>query len=147
MTVLGACALLFLSAFLSATLLPGSSEATLIALLASGTGTPLALIAAASLGNVAGALVNWGLGRSFQHFKDRTWFPVKDATNSRAQRWFARFGVWSLLFSWVPLIGDPLTLVTGVMQVPLGRFVLFVAIGKVLRYAAIVAAWQHGQWI
>ena len=61
MTVLGACALLFLSAFLSATLLPGSSEATLIALLASKTGTPRALIAAASLGNVAGALVNWGL--------------------------------------------------------------------------------------
>ena len=72
---------------------------------------------------------------------------MKDATNSRAQRWFARFGVWSLLFSWVPVIGDPLTLVAGVMQVPLGRFVPIVAFGKVLRYAAIVAAWQHWQWI
>ena len=147
MTVLGAYALLFLSAFLSATLLPGSSEAALIALLASGTGTPLALVAAASFGNVAGALMNWSLGWSLQHFKGRTWFPLKDATNSRAQLWFGRFGVWSLLFSWVPVIGDPLTLVAGVMRVPFGRFVLFVAIGKVLRYAVIVAAWQHLQWV
>ena len=142
MTVLAACWLLFASAFLSATLLPGSSEAVLIGLLASGTGQPALLVAAASLGNIAGALVNWAMGRYFLRFKDKSWFPLKEATNARAQAWFARFGIWSLLLSWVPVIGDPLTLVAGIMRVPFGRFVLFVAIGKVLRYALIVMAWQ-----
>jgi membrane protein YqaA with SNARE-associated domain len=135
--------LLFLSAFLSATFLPGSSEAVLIGLLASAQGTPVALIATASLGNIAGATVNWSIGWYFLHFKDRPWFPLKDATNARAQAWFARYGIWSLLFSWVPVIGDPLTLVSGIMQVPFGRFLLFVAIGKVLRFVLIVMAWQH----
>lgn len=135
--------LLFVSAFLSATLLPGSSEAVLIGLLASAQGTPVALIAAASLGNIAGAVVNWGMGRYFLHFRDRSWFPLKEATNARAQTWFARYGSWSLLFSWVPVVGDPLTLVAGVMQVPFAKFLLVVGIGKVLRYAMIVVAWQH----
>ena len=140
--VLSTYGLLCLSAFLSATLLPGSSEVVLIGLLASAQGTPVALIAAASLGNIAGAVVNWGMGRYFLHFKDRPWFPLKDVTNARAQAWFARYGIWSLL-SWVPVIGDPLTLVAGIMRVPIGWFLLFVAVGKVLRYAVIVLAWQH----
>lgn len=143
MTIVAACWLLFGSAFLSATLLPGSSEAVLLGLLASGTGQPALLVAVASLGNVAGATVNWGMGRYILLFRGRAWFPIKDATNTRAQAWFARYGIWSLLLSWVPVIGDPLTLVAGVMQVPLGRFVVLVAIGKVLRYALIVLAWHY----
>ena len=83
------------------------------------------------------------MGRSFQHFKNRPWFPLQDATNNRAQAWFARYGVWSLLLSWVPVIGDPLTVVAGMLRVSFGRFVLLVTIGKVLRYALIVVAWQH----
>ncbi|MGV8988333.1 MAG: YqaA family protein [Cypionkella sp.] len=139
---LSAYGLLFLSAFLSATLLPGSSEAVLMGLLASAKGKPVALIAAASLGNIAGAVVNWIMGRYLLHFKDRSWFPLKDSTNARAQAWFARYGMWSLLFSWVPVVGDPLTLVAGIMQAPIGRFLMFVTIGKVARYALIVMAWQ-----
>lgn len=142
MTVIAACGLLLVSAFLSATLLPGSSEAVLIGLLASGTGHPELLVAAASIGSCAGALMNWFIGRYFQRFKDRAWFPLKNATNARAQAWFARFGTWSLLFSWVPIVGDPLTLVAGIMPVPIGRFMLFVAVGKVLRYSLVVLAWQ-----
>ena len=144
MSALSAYGLLFISAFLSATLLPGSSEAVLIGLLATAQGQPALLIAFASLGNVAGAVVNWGLGRFFSRYKDRSWFPLRDATNRRAQAWFARYGVWSLLFSWVPVIGDPLTLVAGMMRLPFWRFLLFVTIGKVLRYALVVFAWQ--QW-
>ena len=143
MTALSAYGLLFLSAFLSATLLPGSSEAVLLGFLAGRHGEPALLIAFASLGNVAGSSVNWVLGRFLLHYRDRRWFPLKDATNSRAQAWFARYGVWSLLLSWVPVIGDPLTLVAGIMQVPFLRFVLFTAVGKVLRYVLIVWAWQH----
>ena len=143
MTVLAACWLLFGSAFLSATLLPGSSEAVLLGLLATGTGQPVLLVTAASLGNIAGAVVNWGMGRYFMLFKDRSWFPIKDATNARAQAWFARFGIWSLLLSWVPIVGDPLTMVAGILRVPIGQFLIFVAAGKVLRYALIVLAWQY----
>jgi membrane protein YqaA with SNARE-associated domain len=143
MTVLAACWLLFGSAFLSATLLPGSSEAVLLGLMASGTGQPVLLVTAASLGNIAGAVVNWGMGRYFMLFKDRSWFPIKDATNARAQAWFARFGIWSLLLSWVPIVGDPLTMVAGILRVPIGQFLIFVAAGKVLRYALIVLAWQY----
>ncbi|OZA11685.1 MAG: hypothetical protein B7Y02_08435 [Rhodobacterales bacterium 17-64-5] len=143
MTVLAACWLLFGSAFLSATLLPGSSEAVLLGLLAGGTGQPALLVTAASLGNIAGATVNWGMGRYILIFKDRAWFPIKDATNARAQAWFARYGIWSLLLSWVPIIGDPLTLVAGIMRVSIGQFLIFVAVGKVLRYALIVLAWQY----
>jgi membrane protein YqaA with SNARE-associated domain len=143
MTVLAACWLLFGSAFLSATLLPGSSEAVLLGLLASGTGQPALLVTVASLGNIAGATVNWGMGRYFLLFKDRSWFPMKDATNVRAQAWFARYGIWSLLLSWVPIIGDPLTLVAGIMRVSIGQFLIFVGVGKVLRYALIVFAWQN----
>ncbi len=143
MTVLAACWLLFGSAFLSATLLPGSSEAVLLGFLASGTGKPALLVTAASLGNIAGATVNWGMGRCFLIFKDRSWFPIKDATNARAQAWFARYGIWSLLLSWVPIIGDPLTLVAGIMRVSIGQFLIFVAVGKVLRYGLIVLVWQN----
>ncbi len=145
MSILSAYAVLFLSAFLSATLLPGSSEAVLLGMLASETGAPLGLVAAASVGNILGALVNWAMGRSFLLLKDRRWFPLKDATNARAQAWFSRYGIWSLLFSWVPIIGDPLTLIAGVLKVPFWRFLLFVSLGKVFRYALIVALWQN--WI
>ena len=83
------------------------------------------------------------MGRYFLLFRNRAWFPVKDATNARAQAWFARYGVWSLLLSWVPIVGDPLTLVAGIMRVPIERFLVFVTLGKVLRYALIVLAWQY----
>lgn len=141
-TAISAYALLFVSAFLSATLLPGSSEAVLLGLLSAAQGSALALIAVASIGNLAGALVNWVLGRSVMLFQDKPWFPLKDATNARAQAWFARYGIWSLLLSWVPVIGDPLTLIAGVMRVRLATFVVLVGIGKVARYAAIVGGWQ-----
>ena len=143
MTVLAAAWLLFVAAFLSATLLPGSSEALLIGFLASGVGQPVLLVAAASLGNIAGAAVTYGMGRYLLHYKDRPWFPLKKAASPKAQDWFARYGVWSLLLSWVPVIGDPLTMVAGVMRVPLGRFLLFVSVGKVARYALIVVAWKY----
>ena len=139
MTVLAACWLLFASAFLSATLLPGSSEAVLIGFLASGTGQPALLVAVASFGNIAGAVVNWGMGRYFTHFKDRPWFPLKDATNVRAQAWFSRYGIWSLLLSWVPIVGDPLCGVAGWLKLPFWPCVAYMAIGKFLRYASLTA--------
>lgn len=135
---------LFLSAFLSATLLPGSSEVALVGLLALGKYDPVVLVAVATAGNALGSVVNWALGRWLAHFAGRRWFPIDARAYARAAGWYNRFGVWSLLFAWLPVIGDPLTAVAGALRVPFGRFVVLVTIGKAARYVFIalaVAGW------
>lgn len=138
---------LFVSAFLSATLLPGSSEAALIGLLAAGQGSPAALIAVATAGNVLGSAVNWVLGRFFSHFRDRRWFPVDERSYGRAISWYGRYGIWSLLFAWLPVVGDPLTLIAGVLRTDLRWFLLLVTAGKAARYlflGAVFVWWANG---
>lgn len=130
---------LFLAALVAATILPAQSEALLVGLLLGGEHPAALLVLVASLGNVAGSAANWWLGRSLERFKGRRWFPVSASGLARAQRWFGRFGLWSLLLAWVPVVGDPLTVVAGVLRVPFGRFLLLVALGKVGRYALL--AW------
>jgi membrane protein YqaA with SNARE-associated domain len=132
---------LFVSAFTSATLLPGSSEAALIAILAAGHGDAATLVAVATVGNVLGSLVNWVLGRSISLFKDRRWFPAKGHAYDRAVAWFGRYGAWSLLLSWVPVIGDPLTVAAGALRFNLLRFLILVSIGKAARYISLAAAY------
>ena len=108
MTDLGAYSGLFLSAFVAATLLPTASEAVLVGLLLAGNQPAEMLILVASVGNVLGSVVNWVLGRWIEHFKEKPWFPVKAASLAHAQAWYSRYGKWSLLLSWAPVIGDPL---------------------------------------
>ena len=72
------------------------------------------------------------------HYADRRWFPVKPAQLVKAQQWYGRFGRWSLLAAWVPIIGDPLTLVAGIMREPLWRFVAIVGLAKSARYALVL---------
>ena len=135
---------LFLSAFGAATLLPLQSEAVLVALLLAGQHPLWALLLVATLGNVLGSWVNWLLGRSLEHYRERRWFPVSPARLQQAQAWYARYGRWSLLLSWMPVIGDPLTMVAGVMREPLIPFLAVVTIAKVGRYlvlAAITLGW------
>ena len=128
---------LFASAFIAATILPFSSEALLFALLHGG-GDATVLVIVATLGNTLGSVVNWLLGRFLLHFRDRRWFYFSAAQIERAQRWFQRYGVWSLLLAWVPIVVDALTLIGGVMQVRLSLFILLVGLGKGLRYVAVV---------
>lgn len=140
MTPLAAYAGLFAASFLAATIFPFQSELVLVGLLLSGDYAWTVLLVVATVGNVLGAVVNWALGRFFIHFRDRRWFPVKPATYARVERWYARYGVWSLLFAWLPIGGDPLTVVAGAMRTNLALFVVLVTIGKLGRYAVLVAA-------
>lgn len=128
---------LFLSAFLAATLLPAYSEILFAGLLSAGY-DPLALWLWASAGNTLGSAVNWTLGRYTLQFQDRAWFPFKEHSLSRAQRWFQRFGVWSLLLSWLPVGGDALTFIAGMMRVHFSIFIVLTAIGKASRYAMLL---------
>ncbi|WP_018235225.1 YqaA family protein [Ensifer sp. BR816] len=97
-----------------------------------------ALFLAATAGNVLGALVNYGLGRFAIRFEDRRWFPVSPQARQKAQTLFARYGQPVLLFSWLPIIGDPLTLAAGLLRMPLAAFLAYVTIGKAARYAALL---------
>ena len=133
---------LFLSALLAATVLPFSSEAVLVGLMAAGDYDMIWLWFLASLGNVLGAAVNWGLGRFCLRWQDRRWFPVDKEKLDRAGRWFSRYGVWSLLLAWVPFIGDPLTFAAGVLRGNFWLFLLLVSIGKAGRYAVVILAAQ-----
>lgn len=130
---------LFLSAFGAATLLPLQSEAVLVALLLAGQHPLWALLLVATLGNVLGSWANWLLGRSIEHYRERRWFPVSPARLQQAQDWYARYGRWSLLLSWMPVIGDPLTLVAGVMRERLWVFLAIVTLAKASRYAVLAA--------
>lgn len=128
---------LFLAAFAAATLLPMQSEAALVAMLVSGHYLPVLLVTVATAGNVLGSVANWVLGRGIEHFRHKRWFPVSEAKLEKAQVMYRRYGYWSLLLSWVPLIGDPITLVAGVMREPFWRFLLLVILAKGGRYLVL----------
>lgn len=129
--------MLFWSAFLAATILPFYSEVVLFALLRQG-GDPLFLLVVATVGNTLGSVVNWWLGLYLLRFQNRRWFYFSPAQIARSQAWFQRYGVWTLLLAWMPVGGDPLTLVAGIMKVRLGIFLVLVALGKGLRYVAVI---------
>ena len=133
--------LLFGAAFGAATLLPFYSEILLIAQLQSGL-NPFWLWLAASAGNTLGAGVNWWMGMKLSHYSDRRWFPARKKDLERAQGWFGRYGKWTLLMSWLPVGGDALTVVGGIMRVPLPSFFMLVATGKSLRYAILILGYN-----
>ena len=135
----GAYLALFLSALGAATLLPLQSEAVLASLLVLGQQPVWALLAVATGGNVLGAVLNWGLGRSIEFWREKPWFPVGADALHRAQATYHRYGYWTLLLSWVPVIGDPLTVVAGLMREPLWRFTLIVLVAKGGRYLVLAA--------
>lgn len=131
---------LFAAAFLAATIFPFQSELVLVGLLVGEPSHWLTLLLAASVGNTLGSLLNWLLGRFIERFRDRRWFPVKPTDYERVERWYARWGIWSLLFAWLPFGGDALTVVAGALRTPLLPFVVLVGVGKTARYTVLVAA-------
>lgn len=130
---------LFLLALGAATLLPLQSEAGLVALLLTDDYSVIALLLVAIAGNTLGSTINWWLGRELVRFQQRRWFPASPAQLQWAQGWYHRYGRWTLLLSWLPVVGDPLTLVAGVMREPLSRFLLLVLFAKSARYGVLTA--------
>lgn len=129
--------LLFAASFLAATIMPFSSEVILFGMLRQGEPSWI-LVTVATCGNTLGAAVNWALGRYLLHYQDRPWFYFKAEQLDAMQHRFQRFGVWSLLFSWLPLGGDILTCIAGIMRVPFWVFLPLVFLGKALRYIAVL---------
>lgn len=133
---------LFFAAFVAATLLPAQSEAVLAALVIAGQHPVWLLVSIASVGNVLGSVVNWVMGRFLMRYRDHPRFPFTPAQIARAEDWYGRKGWVSLFGSWLPLIGDPLTLAAGIMREPLWRFLLVVTLAKAGRYVVLVMAVQ-----
>lgn len=125
------------SACIAATLLPMQSEAALVVLLTLKPSAVYALVAVATLGNVIGSQINWWLGSQLHRWQNHRWFPVTPMQLKRAEYWYQRYGRWSLLLSWLPLVGDPLTLVAGVLREPFWRFTLLVSLAKSGRYTVL----------
>lgn len=131
---------LFGVTFLAGSIMPFPSEAAVAAALLERPELWGWILTVATLGNTAGGVANWILGRWVEHFRDRTWFPVGPAALAAAQVRFQRYGWWSLALAWVPVIGDPLTVIAGVMRIPLLWFVAIVGLGKFSRYYVVAHA-------
>jgi membrane protein YqaA with SNARE-associated domain len=134
---------LFVAAFLAATPVPFQSEIVFLALQAAGVASPMMLVAVASVGNILGSVVTYGIGRGVRQYQDRRWFPVTPAQMARAEAWFGRWGLWVLLASWAPF-GDVIVLTAGVLRTKVWQFLLLVAMAKAGRY--LVLAWAAG-WV
>jgi membrane protein YqaA with SNARE-associated domain len=134
---------LFRLAVVAATLFPAQSELALATLLAVGGYDAWLLILVATVGNVLGSLVNWLLGRFLHHHRDKRWFPVPCRSLERAERVYRRWGLWTLLLSWMPVVGDPLTLVAGLLRTPLKLFLPIVTLAKAGRYCAVAGVVQR----
>jgi membrane protein YqaA with SNARE-associated domain len=132
-------AVLFFSALMAASILPMQSEAVLVGLLVAGQKPVASLLIIATLGNVLGAVINWGLGRAVRRFEGLSWFPASQEQMQRAQRWYLRYGRWSLLASWLPIVGDPITVVAGALRENFWPFVALVTLAKAGRYIVLMA--------
>jgi membrane protein YqaA with SNARE-associated domain len=128
---------LFGISFLAATILPLSSEFTLVGLLSTNNYNALALLSTSSIGNILGSVINWFLGFYLLNHINKKWFPFKQKQVDKASYWFQKFGRWSLLFAWVPIIGDPITFLAGILKTPFIYFLILVSIGKIARYSVL----------
>ena len=137
-------AALFFSALVAATMVPMQSEAVLVGLMIVGTQPLVGLLLVATVGIVLGAVINWYLGHMLARFQNRSWFPASLAQVKRAQAWYLRYGRWSLLGSWLPIVGDPITVAAGALGERFLPFVVLVSIAKGARYvflALVTVPW------
>lgn len=138
LAALAALGTLFLAAFGAATILPFQSEVVFAAMAVEEVAPLWLLVTVASVGNTLGSVVNYAMGLFIEHWKGSRWFPVSERQFLRAQDWYARWGVWTLLLSWAPF-GDGFTVVAGVMRTSFWLFLALVAIAKTGRF--LLLAW------
>ena len=119
-------------------MLPAQSEILLGYLYKTSGHTAFLLILIATLGNVLGSCFNWVIGRYLNKLKDKKWFPVKEKSLDQATRIYNKYGIWTVLFAWVPFIGDPLTIVAGFLRANFPLFLALVTIGKCGRYIFVI---------
>ena len=129
---------LLIISFLAATILPLSSELVLSTMLLTDSFDKYLLLVVASFGNIFGSSVNWYLGKKILIFKDKKWFPVNEKQIAKSEMYFKKYGIWSLLLAWVPIIGDPLTVIAGILRVNFFTFLLLVSISKASRYIFLI---------
>ena len=129
---------LFLISFFAATILPFSSEIVLSTMLLTNLFEKKLLLIFASSGNILGSVFNWYLGKKINSYKNKKWFPVSIKQLQKSERYFNKYGLWSLLLAWVPIIGDPITLFAGVLKVRLSIFIFLVSISKISRYVFVL---------
>lgn len=144
MTSLAVYAGLFLAALAAGSALPVPSEAAFAGVVLTTTDPLWIAITVATTGNVVGSFINSLIGRGVETLKHKRWFPASERQLEKAKVWYHRYGRWSLLLSFVPIIGDPLTIVAGVMREPLWSFIPLVTIAKGARYivlAALLLGW------
>ena len=135
---------LFCVSFLAATVLPIASEWLLAALVVHPVDMTAA-VAVATAGNTLGAVTTWAVGYWGGLWIMQRWLRISETDRMRAENWYTRWGSWSLLLAWAPVVGDPLCLVAGMFNVPLIRFIPLVAAGKAGRY--LVIAWAAHQLV
>lgn len=134
--------MLFAASFLAATIIPAQSEALLFGLLSLNEHPVWALLLVASVGNILGSCVNYLLGRGLIHLEGKRWFPIAKSQMITAESWYRRYGRWSLLLAWIPIIGDPLTIVAGILREPFPIFLALVSVAKIGRYCAVIMLQQ-----
>jgi membrane protein YqaA with SNARE-associated domain len=120
-----------------ATIIPFGSEAYFITLLSLEKYNHFILFVVASVGNVLGSLFNWICGFYINFFIKKSWFPINNKIIDRGNKLFTKYGKWSLLISWFPFVGDPITFAAGTLRYPIIPFLVLVSIGKVGRYLII----------
>ena len=120
-----------------ATIIPFASEAYLASLIVSNNYNIYILLISASLGNILGSIFNWVCGYYASYFIKKKWFPLSKKKIERASIYFTKYGKWSLLLAWVPVIGDPITFVSGTLKYPFLPFLLLVSISKIGRYIIV----------
>ena len=129
---------LFLLSLCASTLIPLGSEWLLVTLLLGGQ-DPLITVAIASLGNSLGAVTSYLIGLCGSRWLIENLLRINPQQQQRAKNWFERYGSWALLFSWLPIVGDPLCLVAGILRHRFGKFILLVGVGKTARYSLVAA--------
>ena len=129
---------LFFSSLIAATIFPAGSEIILATLSSTENYSKILLLITATTGNVLGAVINWFIGYYVIKFQDKKWFTIKKNKIKKYSNIYQKWGIWSLLFSWLPIIGDHLTVISGIFRTNIWLFLILVTIGKAGRYLAIL---------